>query len=106
MSPLLLVLRVWKSGTDSNRSYWPPNLTIMLNGVNLTCRTVRICDTLLESIGTTLIHLLQKYHMAKTMRSRLDFTINGEGNMDVTRLITKGKNILLVQRGHKDIEVC
>jgi hypothetical protein len=49
--------------------------------------------------------VLQKQYVAKSKRSMINFTINGEGNMDITHLVVKGKNILLVRRGTKETEV-
>lgn len=40
-SALLLVLRIWKANLPSSRTYWPQNVSIMLNGVTLSTRMVR-----------------------------------------------------------------
>jgi hypothetical protein len=40
-SALMLVLKIWKANLPSSRTYWPQNVSIMLNGVTLSTRMVR-----------------------------------------------------------------
>ncbi|KAI9289037.1 hypothetical protein BC943DRAFT_377271 [Umbelopsis sp. AD052] len=83
-SALLLVLKIWKAKSHSSRTYWPQNLSIILNGATL-------------STG-------MRRHLTKSRQSTVNFVIGKDGCMDITPLIVKGKNILLVQRDSKDTE--
>ncbi|CAO3692623.1 unnamed protein product [Umbelopsis ramanniana] len=83
-SALLLVLKIWKASLPSSRTYWPQNVSIMLNGVTLSTR--------------------MRPHLTKSKQSAVNFVISKDGCMDITPLIVKGKNILLLQRDSKETE--
>jgi hypothetical protein len=40
-SALLLVLKIWKANSNPSRTYWPQNVSIILNGVTLSTGMVR-----------------------------------------------------------------
>jgi hypothetical protein len=78
----------------------------MLNGVTLSSVVVSMsAKKFLDELSFGIDLFLQKQYVAKSKRSTINFTINGEGNMDITHLVVKGKNILLVRRGTKETEV-
>ncbi|KAM3583222.1 hypothetical protein VKS41_004141 [Umbelopsis sp. WA50703] len=84
-SALLQLISFWTTGLENNHSFCPSALTVMLNGVTL-------------KFGAKL------YNSVKAKSANINFAINAEGVMDISRLLVKGKNVLLVKRNNKTIE--
>ncbi|KAJ2960138.1 hypothetical protein NQZ79_g4528 [Umbelopsis isabellina] len=84
-SALLQLLIIRTSGLERNQTSCPPTLTVMLNGVTL-------------KFGA------KTHNSVKAKSANINFAITGDGVMDISRLIVKGKNVLLVKRDSKAIE--
>jgi hypothetical protein len=104
-SALLQLISFWTTGLENNHSFCPSALTVMLNGVTLKFGAVSFSIIYKFSSCLSLTLMQKLYNSVKAKSANINFAINAEGVMDISRLLVKGKNVLLVKRNNKTIEV-